>query len=144
MRVNNTNQIQEHMSKTQCKTKSVSNFRHKRAHGSRIYVSFGSNQQPAYFCVTIIGSAVQRGPCVTRAEIRSEFRKYSPARNQKQISNMNANPNEPGFCINVAFEINQQLAHECETATCSHIQSGPVVARTENQRRISRTQHNTK
>ncbi len=62
MHVNNTNQNQEQISITQYKTKSVPNFRHKCAPGSRIQVSFGGNQHLACFCATIVGSAMQRGP----------------------------------------------------------------------------------
>jgi hypothetical protein len=73
--------------------------------------------------------------------------------NQKQISKTQHNTKSlanfkykcaPVSCIYVSIAFNQQLARLCVTMNDSEMQSGTSVTGTENQKRISKTQHNAK
>ena len=97
---------QKQISKTQHNKKQATNFKHKYAPISCIHVSFGINQQLAYFHVTNRGSEMQSGVLTTRTE------------NQKQISTQSNTKQTTIFklkyapvCrIHISFGINHQLA----------------------------------
>ena len=71
--VTRTKIYQKRISKTQYKTKSATNFKHKCAHALCIQVSFPMNQQLARLCVAIRGSEMQSGLLKTEQKIRSKF-----------------------------------------------------------------------
>jgi hypothetical protein len=132
---------QKRISKTQHNTKSATNFKHRCALGSHIHVSFEFNQQLARLCVTFFSSSMQSDLAVTRTENHKRISKTQ--HNTKSATNFK-HKCAPHFRIHVRFSFNQQLARLCVTFFSSKMQSGFSVPRTENQKRVSKTQTSKK
>jgi hypothetical protein len=83
---------------------------------------------------------MQSGFAVTRTKNQKRISKTQ--HNTKSATNFK-HKCEPDCRIHVSFEFNQQPARLCVTFFSSSMQSGFAVARTENQKRISKnaTQH---
>jgi hypothetical protein len=132
---------QKHISKTG--TGSQSNFKkHEDALLCCIHVGFGCNQPPARFNDTMQCREMQSGGLITGTESRKQTSKTQ--HNTKSVNKIE-HKCTPVCCIHVSFGCNQQLALFIKITTyCSTMQSGQLATRTENQKRISKTQYKTK
>ena len=121
----NATQRHEHISKHQC------------APVCRIHVSFGVNKLPARFCATITGSFMQSGALVTRTENQKRVSKKHNATSLTNAKHQCA----PVCRIHVSFGVNEQPESLAVfKAIHSVMQSGALVTRTENQKRVSKIQ----
>ncbi len=117
-------------------------WKHKCAPVCRIHGSFGCNQHLAHF---ILYSVMQSGELETRTENQKQISKNTT---QHTISNNFWKHKCAPVCrIHVGFGCNEQLAHFNSvnvTIRDSDMQSGASSPGTKNQKRISKTQYNTK
>ena len=137
-------QNQRQNSKTQRNTTSSTNVKHECAPVCRIHVSIGVNKQleslAGFQDFKAIRNVMQSGALVATTE------------NQKRISKTQSRTTSlthlkdkctPVCRIHISFGVNQQLACFNVITSGSDMQSHDLVARTKNQKQISKTQCNT-